>query len=110
MKKPINKQANKKEDLPPDLKHDTMEFSATTDGEDKLDTDDETYEEEEITQEELDSFEEDEIEEQEHAQVAAETDRATDEDNLPEESWEDDIPDNEEQEDEAKEHKREKRK
>jgi hypothetical protein len=82
------------EDIKPDLKHDTMEFSAATDGDDKLDTDDAAYEEEGITAAELEAI--DDIDDNEAAALnAEETDRLADEDNLPEEDWEEDLPDNE---------------
>jgi hypothetical protein len=80
----------------PDLKHDTMEFAASTDGDDKLDFDDDTYEEEEVSAEELDKMETGTMDEQAYALVAAQTDKTVDADNLPEESWEDDLPDNDE--------------
>lgn len=80
------------EELKTDLKHDTMEFSAASDGDDKLDIDDETYEEEGITADELDNLEEDDIDQQAKALNAVETDRQADEDNLPEEDWLKDIP------------------
>ncbi len=76
----------------PDLKHDSMEYSAATDGDDKLDFDDPGYEEEDITVDELDSLEDDEIDDQADALNSAETDRLADEDNLPEEDWLKDIP------------------
>lgn len=96
-------------EIKPDLKHDTMEFSAATEGDDKLDFDDETYEEEEISTDELDSLEDDTVEEQEYAQVAAEADRAIDEDNLPEEDWLEDIP-GDKGENEEEQHLRKKKK
>jgi len=84
-------------DSKPDLKHDTMEFSAATDGDDILDTDDESYEEEGITEEELDAI--DDIDENEAAAlIAEENDFEADEDNLPEEDWTDDLPDNDAEE------------
>jgi len=81
------------DDIKPDLKHDSMEYSAATDGDDKLDTDDETYEEEEITAEELDILEEDDTDLQAEALDSAETDKMADENTLPEENWLEDIPD-----------------
>ncbi|MFT3679566.1 MAG: hypothetical protein QM791_04800 [Ferruginibacter sp.] len=84
------------EETKADLKHDTMEFAATAEGEDKLDFDDDTYEEEEISPEELDMLEEDDVESQAYALNAVETDRAADEDNLPDENWEEDLPGNNE--------------
>jgi hypothetical protein len=82
------------EDIKTDLKHDTMEFSAATDGDDILDTDDARYEEEGITAEELEAINDDDDNEA-AALNAEETDRVVDEDNLPEEDWEEDLPDNE---------------
>ena len=83
------------DDIKTDLKHDTMEFSAATDGDDKLDTDDDTYEEEGISADELDLLEDAPFDEEAAALNSAETDRLIDEDNLPEEQWTDDLPDNE---------------
>lgn len=87
------------EEVKPDLKHDTMEFSAATDGDDIMDTDDETYEEEDISADELDVLE-DEPDNEAAALDAAETDREADEDNLPEEDWTDDIEEDTEDENE----------
>ncbi len=81
-------------EVKPDLKHDTMEFAAPSDGEDPLDTDDETYEEEGISAEELAMLDEDD-EEEAAAYVSAENELALDENNLPEEDWTDDLPDGE---------------
>ena len=75
-----------------DLKHDTMEFSAATEGDDKLDTDDERYEEEGISADELALIEGDELDDQAAALNSVENDRLVDEDNLPEEDWTDDLP------------------
>ena len=83
------------EDIKTDLKHDSMEFSAATDGDDILDTDDANYEEEEIDATELDSLEDTEDNEA-AALIATETDLQEDEDILPEEDWTDDLPDAEE--------------
>jgi hypothetical protein len=74
------------EDIKPDLKHDTMEYSAATDGDDAMDTDDATYEEEGITGEELDAIDDDDDSEA-AALDAEETDHLADEDTLPEEDW-----------------------
>ncbi len=101
MKKHVMKKENKNisQDVKTDLKHDTMEFSAATDGEDKLDIDDPTYTEEDITAEELDTLEEDKPDDLGYALNSVETDRLQDEDNLPEEDWTKDLPDNEEESD-----------
>ena len=86
------KKQTENNDIKPDLKHDTMEFSAATDGDDKLDTDDATYEEEEITVDELEAI--NDTDDNEAAALnAEETDHLTDEDTLPEEDWTDDIDD-----------------
>ncbi len=86
----MKKKAGDEKDIMPDIKHDTMEFSAPTDGDDKLDMDDATYEEEEITAEELDTLE-DEPDKEAMALDTAETDRLADGDVMPEEDWTDDI-------------------
>lgn len=93
----MKKKTTGEEDIKPDLKHDTMEFSAATDGDDLLDTDDSSYEEEEINAEELDAIEDDAALVAE-ALNAAETDREADPDNLPDENWTDDLPDTEDEE------------
>jgi len=79
------------EDIKTDLKHDTMEFSAATDGDDRLDTDDERYEEDGISAEELELLENADIDEEAAALDSVETDRLVDDDNLPEEDWIDDL-------------------
>ncbi len=88
----MKKKNNEEEDIKADLKHDTMEFSAATDGDDILDIDDAAYEEEGINAEELEAIEDEPVMEAE-ALNAVETDRLADEDNLPEEDWTDDLPD-----------------
>jgi hypothetical protein len=87
------KKQTENEDLKTDLKHDTMEFSAATDGDDKLDIDDETYEEEGITAEELEAIEVDDDDSEAAALNAEEMDHEQDEETLPEEDWTDDIDD-----------------
>lgn len=67
------------EPIAPELKHDTMEFSASTDGDDQLDAPDE---DEEITADELDALEEDGTEGEAYALDAAATDSIADEDNF----------------------------
>ena len=69
----------------PDLKHDNMEYSAATDGDDKLDLDMESaleIESEEITAEELALLEEDDFDQQAAALMSAETDSQADVDNF----------------------------
>lgn len=87
------KQDKQTEDIKTDLKHDTMEFSAATDGDDKLDLDNNLLDDDGISGEELDYLEADD-EEMGAALNAVETDRLADADNLPEESDEDDYYDN----------------
>jgi hypothetical protein len=102
----MKKQTKNTEDSSADLRHDTLEFAAPTEGEDVLDTDDPTYEEEGITAEELDTIE-DEPDNEAIALVAAETDRLADEDNLPDEDWIDDVEDDDEDDEEESGHHRE---
>ena len=84
-------------DVKTDLKHDSMEYAASTDGDDVLDTDDATYEEEGIDAEELDALEDDTANEA-AALNATETDLQGDNDIMPEEDWTDDLPDSESEE------------
>ena len=83
-------------DVKTDLRHDNMEFSASTDGDDKLDADDFNREEDGISSDELNALEEDNDIEMAAALNAVEIDRMADAENLPEESDEDDYYDNEE--------------
>ena len=84
---------NEPKNIKTDLKHDTMEFSAATDGEDKLDIDDEGYEEEEISPEELEILDDDD-ENEAAALVNVENELTVDDDYLPDEDWTKDLPDN----------------
>ena len=95
------KKLNETEDLKTDLKHDTMEFSAASDGDDKLDIDDETYEEDGISAEELDAMDADDDSEA-AALNAEEMDHEQDEETLPEEDWTDDIDDDDDDDDNEK--------
>ncbi|CAN5723135.1 hypothetical protein BH11BAC3_BH11BAC3_38140 [soil metagenome] len=73
------------EPVKPDLKHDSMEYNAATDGDDILDTDIESeleVEAESITAEELNELEADNPDELAEALNTAETDSAADEDNF----------------------------
>ncbi len=88
----INK--NKSPLVKPDLKHDNMEYSASTDGDDLLDTDNETADEleaEEITAAELALLQEDDPDEQAAALNSAETDSLADEDNFINEEEDNDV-------------------
>jgi hypothetical protein len=89
----MKKDEVKPEDIKTDLKHDTMDFSAPTDGEDALDTDDERYEEDGISADELELLEGAPDDEEAAALNSVEMDLQTDEDILPEEDWVDDIED-----------------
>ncbi|MEP7107810.1 MAG: hypothetical protein ABI760_07505 [Ferruginibacter sp.] len=71
--------------IKPNLKHDNMEYAASADGDDVLDSDIETtqeIEEKEITAEELELLLEDEVDDQAAALNSAETDSQADEDNF----------------------------
>lgn len=74
----MNKKTASSEDVKPDLKHDTMEYSASTDGNDTLDSDDPNREEDAITAEELDFIEDDSLDAQAAALDSVETDRQAD--------------------------------
>jgi hypothetical protein len=89
---------NQKQETKVDLKHDSMEFSASTDGDDILDDYDGLFsDEDEITSKELKELNGLNNVEMTAALNAVENDRLTDSDNLPEESDEDDYYDNEEE-------------
>ncbi|MEO6730379.1 MAG: hypothetical protein ABIN01_04125 [Ferruginibacter sp.] len=67
------------------MKHDNMEYAASTEGDDVLDLDNETaqsIEEEEISPEELELLLDDDIDDQAAALVSVETDSQADEDNF----------------------------
>lgn len=89
MKKEIE---NQSEEIRTDLKHDNMEFSAPTEGDDKLDIDSADFEEEEISAEELEELADDEADEA-AAYASVENDILVDAEILPEEDWTDDLPD-----------------
>jgi len=65
--------------IAPELKHDTMEYAASTEGDDQLNL---INEDDEITADELDSLEEDDLEDEAYALNAATTDTIADEDNF----------------------------
>lgn len=87
------------DEIKTDLKHDSMEFAASTDGDDIMDTDAPAYEEEEIAADELEALY-DSDDNEAAALNATETDLQADEDILPEEDWTDDLPDMNSDEDE----------
>lgn len=68
------------EQIKPDLKHDSMEYAASTDGDDILDSDTRDDEDEEITADELAFLEGDDLENQAEALKSVEIDRALDDD------------------------------
>ena len=67
------------EPIPPELKHDTMEYAASADGDDQLDV---PEEDEEVTSTELADLEEENPGDEAYALNAAETDSQQDEDNF----------------------------
>lgn len=75
----MDKKKITEQDIKPDLKHDSMEYSAATDGDDVLDTDTQR-EPDEISAEEMDFLEDDDIDEQALALETVEEDRAADDD------------------------------
>ncbi|CAN5803106.1 hypothetical protein BH11BAC4_BH11BAC4_08890 [soil metagenome] len=90
----------------PDLKHDTMEYAASTDGDDILDMDKENeqeIEDEDITADELELLEEGSIDDQAAALNSVETDRRADDDLIFDEA---DIEENYEDENEEEQHVR----
>ncbi len=89
-------EAKNTNDVKTDLRHDNMEFSAATDGDDKLDADDFNREDDGISGEELDALDNVSDTEMAAALNAVEMDRMVDAENLPDESDEDDYYDNEE--------------
>lgn len=93
---------NTKGPIKPNLKHDNMEYAASKDGDDILDSDNETIQEiedEEITSEELALLQEDDIDDQAAALNSAETDSQADEDNFLNEKDEEIANDEEEESD-----------
>ncbi|MEP6676556.1 MAG: hypothetical protein ABJA78_15450 [Ferruginibacter sp.] len=73
------KKNNEHPDIKPDLKHDSMEYSAATDGDDILDTDMQR-EPDEISAEEIDALEDDDLDDQAAALESVEEDREADND------------------------------
>ena len=67
------------EPVQPDLKHDNMEYAASTDGDDLLDVPDE---QEDITADELDALEDDDIDDDAYALENAANDSLIDDDNF----------------------------
>jgi hypothetical protein len=67
------------EPIAPELKHDTMEYAASTEGDDQLNL---INEDDEITADELDSLEEDGTEDEAYSLNAATTDSIADVDNF----------------------------
>lgn len=74
------KQHPSAEEVKPDLKHDTMEYAAPTEGDDVLDSDNPNREEDEISAEELAYIEDDSFDAQADALNSVETDRQADDD------------------------------
>ena len=98
---------NLSENIKPDLKHDSMEYAASADGEDKLDMDDIIgTDEENITAEELNLLEEDNEQGMAAALVLAESDSLNDADNFINEKEDKDEYEDTDQGDEEKDHPR----
>jgi hypothetical protein len=95
---PMSTKNKDDQEIPADLKHDTMEFAAPTEGEDILNADAERYEPDEISAEELEAINDTEDNEA-AALVAEQDDFELDETNLPTEDWTDDIEDEKDDED-----------
>lgn len=89
------KKENTEEEIKTDLKHDNLEFTELSDGEEPIETGDDMQKDYEIKADELDALE-DAYDIEAAALNATETDLKADEDQLPEEDWTDDLPDNEE--------------
>jgi hypothetical protein len=94
----MSKSKHNNEELPANLKHDTMEFAASNDGSDILDSDAPGYEEDEISAEELEALN-DTDENEAAALIAEQSDFDIDESNLPAEDWTDDLPEMDDEED-----------
>lgn len=90
-----NNKKNPSSNIKPDLKHDSMEFSASTDGDDKLDLDDPNKEDDAISAEELDFLEDDSFDAQAEALNSVEEDRAADNDVIFDESDEGELDEGE---------------
>ncbi|MEJ7588488.1 MAG: hypothetical protein WKI04_13080 [Ferruginibacter sp.] len=100
----MQEQDNTPEPVKPNLKHDNMDYAASTDGDDILDLDTESaqeIEEEQITAEELVLLEEDDVDSRAAALNSAETDSQADEDNFLTEKDTDETPEDHSTEDEA---------
>jgi len=99
----MKKEKENPEELKPDLKHDTMEYAASADGDDVLDMDHESRDEveaEDISAGELEILEDDGPDNQAFALDSVETDRVADDDvifdaNDVEEEDEEDVDDTE---------------
>lgn len=92
----MKKENNPGEEIKTDLKHDNMEFTPPASGENVEDADDPRYEEDSISTEELDAIED--LPDNEAAALnATENDLQADADQLPDEDWTDDLPDNDDE-------------
>lgn len=88
------------EEIKTDLKHDNLEYTELSDGEEPVANEEYEFEEDEVQADELDALEDDEDNEA-AALVATESDLLADEDQLPEEDWTDDLPDTDAEEDDS---------
>lgn len=89
-----NKHPDEEENIKTNLKHDNMEYSAATDGDDIVDED---FEEDEISEAELDQIETS-PEDEAYALDSVESDLQIDEDIITEEDWTDDIEEDDDDE------------
>lgn len=86
------KKENTEEEIKTNLKHDNLEFTELSDGEEPIESAEDMLKDDEIHADELDAIN-DEDDNEAAALIATETDLLADEDQLPEEDWTDDLPD-----------------
>ncbi len=86
------KKENPEEEVKINLKHDNLEFTELSDGEEPIESVEDMLKDDEIHADELDAIN-DEDDKEAAALIATEIDLQADEDQLPEEDWTDDLPD-----------------
>ena len=87
------KKDNPEDEIKTNLKHDNLEFTELSDGEEPIESIEDMEKDDVIHADELEAINEDDDNEA-AALIATETDLQADEDQLPEEDWTDDLPDN----------------
>ena len=92
------KKDNLEEEIKTNLKHDNLEFTELSDGEEPIESIEAMEKDDEIHADELEAINEDDDNEA-AALIATETDLKADEDQMPEEDWTDDLPDTDSGED-----------